>query len=151
FVARSHPLAFDYPLFDHVTAGRGQPVHGPQIGAGLQHFADVALRHAEIAQPLNGPVLPDASSIQQVYLRLLNIGAVDAKERLVGVDVLASLADEQLLDVSLGPEGNDRQSAFVVHHGAHGPDWCSDHPLLHHFGADTTALDFFDAYFDRVA
>jgi hypothetical protein len=81
----------------------------------------------------------------------LNIGAVDAKERLTGVNVLAGLAHEQLLDVALGPHGNDGYSAFVVHHGADGADQDIDHALLHHFGAYTAALNFFETYLNGLA
>src|SRR5262249_49310334 len=80
-----------------------------------------------------------------------NIRTVDTKERLTGVNVLAGFAHEQLFDVALRPQGNDRHEAFVVHDGADGADRDLDHTLLHHFGAHAAALNFVETYLDGLA
>ena len=96
-------------FFSITSAGRRRrPIERPRIDAFLAHFADAALRNREVAQPLQGafeisigvsrwytaPALGRAHSDEKIDLRALNVRAIDAEQRLSGMNVLARPADE---------------------------------------------------------
>jgi hypothetical protein len=107
-LAGLHALTVDDLLLDHVPGRRRRPIEGARISAFLAHFADPALRNCQIAQPLQGalevsigvgcryaaPALGRAHRDKKIDLRALNIRAVDAEQRLSGMDVRAGPADE---------------------------------------------------------
>src|SRR5262249_21061022 len=106
-LAGLHALAVDDLLLDHVAGRRRGPIERSRIDAFLAHFADAALGDCEIAQPLHcsleisigvgcryaAPALGRAHRDEKIDLRALNVRAIDAEQRLSGMNVLASPAD----------------------------------------------------------
>ena len=88
---------------------------------------------------------------EKIDLRPLNIRAVDAEQRLSGMDVLAGPADEQILDEPVRSHGDDGQAGFVVHDRADGADRTHDHARVDRFGAHAAALDLVEADLDGLA
>src|SRR6266540_3341202 len=120
-VARPYPLAVDHLLLDDVASCGRQPVNGARTLLGFSHFPDAIFGNTEIAQPLHGSVelafrlrsgetaRPDTHRYEHIDLRLHDVGAVDAEQRLAGADVLANPIDKQIFDVSIRAHGDDGQ------------------------------------------
>src|SRR5262249_11463159 len=120
-LAGLHALTVDDLFLDHVAGRRRRPIERPRTDAFLAHFADAALRNREVAQPLQGafeipigvgrcytaPALRRAHLDEKIDLRALNVRAIDAEQRLSGMDVLAGPADEQVLDEPVRSHGYD--------------------------------------------
>ncbi len=127
---RHHALPVDDPFLDHLAGGGRRPIDRARICTFFANLADAALGHAEIAQPLHGPfdagraerLRPHGSHRHhEIDLRPLNVRAIEPEERLAGVDVLTGRVDEEVFDVAVRSQGDDRLPAFVVHHGADRP------------------------------
>jgi hypothetical protein len=159
-VARLDALAVDHLLDRHGAGGGRRPIDGARVGAFVAHLVDAAFRHREIAQALHGALdagradqlrhlRPDRD--QEIDLRLLDLRAVDAKQRLAGLHGAAGGVDEQLLDEAVGAHRHDGLPAFVDRHGADRVHRLDQHVRLDLLGAHAAALHAIEADLDAVA